>query len=319
MFILKVSCVCRFRHRGFVLYVLTLTVPYLFVKLFFLFVAYLSICTAYVFALLEYIMVRSKNWTDDQMIQAVKSSYSIANVLSSLGLKIAGSNYRTVHRAVKRLQLDTSHWTGQGHLRGKTHNWSPSRDFQDILVKDSDYVSTFKLKHRLIKAKLLSYECTICHISSWQNQELALQLDHINGINNDHRLENLRLLCPNCHSQTDTFAGKNKKKLVGPEGLEPPIAISAAALEAAVYAIPPRPQNKCNKCERTINKRSFRCSVCKDEKITWPSKEELEKLVWSISCSQLSKKLGVSDKAIEKRCKKLGISKPPRGYWAKQY
>lgn len=282
--------------------------------------AYLVIWLIYTSAMLEYVMFRSKLWTDEEMINAVKSSFSIASVLSRLNLKIAGSNYRTVKRAVKRLKLDISHWTGQGHLRGKTHNWAPTRAFEDILIEDSDYVSTFSLKHRLIKANLLSYECSVCHISSWQGKELALQLDHINGVNNDHRLENLRLLCPNCHSQTDTFAGKNKKKMVGPEGLEPPVAISAAALEAAVSAIPPRPHNQCNKCQRPIQKRSNRCTYCKtDEKIVWPSKEELEKLVWSTSCSKLSQQLGVSDKAIEKRCKKLGISKPPRGYWAKQH
>lgn len=269
---------------------------------------------------MEYTMPKSKTWTDDQLIFAVKSSYSIASVLLQLGLKATGGNYKTIQNAVKRLQLNTSHWTGKGHLRGKTHNWAPMRDFEDILVEDSNYVSTFNLKHRLIRANLLSYECSVCHISSWQGKELALQLDHINGVNNDHRLENLRLLCPNCHSQTDTFAGKNKKKMVGPEGLEPPVAISAAALEAAVSAIPPRPQNQCNKCQRPIQKRSNRCTYCKtDEKIVWPSKEELEKLVWSTSCSKLSQQLGVSDKAIEKRCKKLGISKPPRGYWAKQH
>ena len=70
-------------------------------------------------------MFKSKHWTDDQLISAVKNSYSIAGVLTDLGLKIAGSNYKTINRAVKRLQLDTSHWKGKGHLRGKTHNWAP--------------------------------------------------------------------------------------------------------------------------------------------------------------------------------------------------
>lgn len=264
-------------------------------------------------------MPKSKTWTDDQLIFAVKLSYSIASVLSQLSLKVAGGNYKTIENAVKRLQLSTSHWKGQGHLRGKSHNWAPTRAFQDILVEDSDYTSTSKLKHRLIKASLLpSYECSICHVSSWQGNDLALQLDHINGKNNDHRLENLRLLCPNCHSQTDTFAGKNKRKRAGV--LELPVSISAAALEIAVSAIPSRAQNQCNKCQRPIQERSSRCTHCKnDEKIAWPSKEELEKLVWLTSCSKLSKQLGVSDKAIEKRCKKLGISKPPRGYWTKHF
>ena len=161
---------------------------------------------------MEYIMPKSKTWTDDQLIFAVKSSYSIASVLSQLGLKAAGGNYKTIENAVKRLQLNILHWTGKGHLRGKNHNWSPSTPLSNVLTEESTYTSTFRLKNRLLKDNLLVYECSFCHISSWQGKELALQLDHINGVNNDHRLENLRLLCPNCHSQTSTFAGKNKRK-----------------------------------------------------------------------------------------------------------
>jgi len=269
---------------------------------------------------MKYNMPKSRTWTDDQLIFAVKSSYSIANVLLQLGLKPTGGNYKTIENAIKRLQLNISHFTGKGHLKGKTHNWGRSKHLDDILSGVTDYSSSFKLKNRLLKEGLLSYKCynEDCNISSWRGKKLALQLDHINGVNTDHRLENLRLLCPNCHSQTDTFAGKNKKKSVVAEGLDPLVSISTTTLETATSAILTQPQNQCNKCQNPIHKQSFRCSKCKnDEKIIWPAKEELEKLVWSISCFQLSKQLGVSDKAIEKRCKKLGISKPPRGYWAK--
>lgn len=267
---------------------------------------------------MKYNMTKSKTWTDEQLIMVVKNSYSIASILLQLGLKPTGGNYKTIENAFKRLQLNTSHFTGKGHLKGKTHNWGRSKHLDDILSGVTDYSSSFKLKNRLLKEGLLSYKCynEECNISSWRGKKLALQLDHINGVNSDHRLENLRLLCPNCHSQTDTFAGKNKKKSVETEGLESPVAISTTSIERVTSA--PTQQNQCNKCQKPINKNSSRCSKCKtNEKIIWPSKEELEKLVWSISCSQLSKKLGVSDKAIEKRCKKLGISKPPRGYWAK--
>jgi len=157
-------------------------------------------------------MPKSRTWTDNQLIVAVKSSFSIASVLSQLSLKPTGGNYKTIENAVKRLQLNISHWTGKGHLRGKTHNWSHSIPLSNVLTEESSYTSTFRLKNRLLKDNLLVYECSMCCISSWQGKKLALQLDHINGVNNDHRLENLRLLCPNCHSQTETFAGKNKKK-----------------------------------------------------------------------------------------------------------
>jgi 5-methylcytosine-specific restriction endonuclease McrA len=68
------------------------------------------------------------------------------------------------------------------------------------------------LKSRLLKEKLIEYKCVKCgNTGEWQGEPLSLQLDHINGNNKDHRLENLRLLCPNCHSQTKTYSGKNSK------------------------------------------------------------------------------------------------------------
>jgi 5-methylcytosine-specific restriction endonuclease McrA len=78
-----------------------------------------------------------------------------------------------------------------------------------ILVKDSTY-ARHNLKRRLIEEKLLLYKCSCCgNVGEYNNKPLVLQLDHINGINNDNRLENLRFLCPNCHAQSDTYAAKN--------------------------------------------------------------------------------------------------------------
>ena len=66
-----------------------------------------------------------------------------------------------------------------------------------------------ELKKRLLRAGLLTNACAVCGINQWQGRPLVLELDHINGVSDDHRLENLRLLCPNCHSQTDTYCGRN--------------------------------------------------------------------------------------------------------------
>jgi hypothetical protein len=144
------------------------------------------------------------------MADAVSSSPSIRQVLIALGLNATGANYRSVRDAVARLQLDTSHWTGQAHLRGKSHNYSTRIPLSEICVADSAYTNTSSLKSRLLKEGALEEKCAVCGVTHWLGEKLSLVLDHVNGENRDHRLENLRLLCPNCNSLQPTFAGRNK-------------------------------------------------------------------------------------------------------------
>jgi hypothetical protein len=155
-------------------------------------------------------MSKRRSWENEEFIAAVKSSFSIAQTLQKIGLNGAGGNYHQFHKYVKELGIDTSHFTGQGHLKGKTHHWSKEIPLKDIMVEHSTFLTTSHLKKRLVKEGVLKNECNICGISSWLDKQLSLQLDHINGVHNDNRKDNLRILCPNCHSQTATFAGKNK-------------------------------------------------------------------------------------------------------------
>ena len=152
-------------------------------------------------------------WTKEQFINAVKNNFSIAGVLKELNLNIAGAGYKTVKLYVEKFQLNTSHWTGQGH--GTTiqalhkHNTQP---IENILIANSFYNSTNNLKKRLLNLNMLTNHCYICdQLPIWKEQKLVMVLDHINGDNRDHRIENLRLLCPNCNSQQSTFTGKNIK------------------------------------------------------------------------------------------------------------
>ena len=146
-------------------------------------------------------------WLFEAFAAAVAQNHSIAGVLRQLGCTFSGTYYRWVHRLVEKYGLDTAHWLGEAHLRGKTHSWSPRRSLSEILVERSTYGNCFQLKRRLIAEGLLQYTCDECGISEWRGRPLVLQLDHRNGVGDDHRLENLRLLCPHCHSQTDTYAG----------------------------------------------------------------------------------------------------------------
>lgn len=152
-------------------------------------------------------------YTEGQFIDAVKSSYSIASVLRKIGVRPTGGNYDVAKRRIKSLKLDTSHFTGCGHLRGKTHGWAKKTPLCDILIKDfCGGVSSHKLKLRLIKDGLLQRKCHGCGISEWLGKQLSLELEHKNGDRYDNRIENLDLLCPNCHSLTATYRGRGKRR-----------------------------------------------------------------------------------------------------------
>lgn len=159
-----------------------------------------------------------KTYTEEDFRKAVQENYSMASVIRAIGLIPSGANYRTVRALVEKFELDTTHWTGQAHLRGKTHNWSLKIPLEEILVENSVYSSMSSLKKRLLKEGLLEERCYAdgCDVKKeWNGKPIILQLEHKNGKNNDHRIDNLCLLCPNCHSQTETFAGRNKGKYAG--------------------------------------------------------------------------------------------------------
>jgi len=99
------------------------------------------------------------------------------------------------HKAVKR-----------GAIRTREARWPIERVIRE--AKNRTH-----LKTRLLEAGLLQNRCQECGLSEWRGKRLSIQIDHINGIKNDNRLENLRMLCPNCHSQTETFASRNRRKL----------------------------------------------------------------------------------------------------------
>lgn len=242
------------------------------------------------------------SYTEEDFVNAVKNNYSVRSCLLALGLNATGGNYALFRRRVKALGLDTSHFTGQGHLKNRTHDWSKKKTLEEILVADSDYTDRKQIKKRLLAKGLLTYECSSCGIADWQGQPLSLHLDHINGVNNDHRLENLRLLCPNCHSQTSTYAGRNKPK---GKPRKPRKKIST-----------PKPrvkkENFCVDCGVAISRRAQRCKSCQGKfsqptKTEWPSVDELIVMVERSSYSAVGRQLGVSDNAVRKRIRKQKV------------
>jgi Zn finger protein HypA/HybF involved in hydrogenase expression len=145
--------------------------------------------------------------SDDEFKHIVASSESASAILRKLGLSTnGGSSTKILKERILELVISVE------HFKAATSNLknSPVYSLEDICVVNSSYQNRTSLKNRLVSEGWLDYKCTKCGISKWNDSYISLHLDHINGINNDHSISNLRLLCPNCHSQTDTYAGKNK-------------------------------------------------------------------------------------------------------------
>ena len=249
--------------------------------------------------------------SDEEFIKAVKECESIAGVLRALKLNPFGASYRGFRIRVKQLGLDTSHFTGAAHLRGKTHNWGKKMPITDFLIENSTSRGSSGLKKRLIKEGYFTYICSECGIDSWNAKPLSLQMDHINGCNTDNRLENLRLLCPNCHSQTPTFCRKihantiSNRTKESKTGHAPKIRTKAKELRKIK---PPRPIKFCQTCSKQIRNEATTCKACmtRPTKIEWPNCETLIAKLAETSYRALGRELGVSDNAIRKHIRNHG-------------
>ena len=148
------------------------------------------------------------SYTQEELRKAVLDSYSIAEVCRKLGIKAAGGNYTTLKQKFLDWKIDTSHFRGQGWNVGLKFKPNPRKPLDEILVKGSTF-QAYKLKKRLLKEGLKSHVCEECNLSKWRDQPIPLELHHVNGDRHDNRIENLMLLCPNCHALTDNYRGKN--------------------------------------------------------------------------------------------------------------
>lgn len=152
--------------------------------------------------------MKLRKYTEDQLREAVATTYSMRQCLFQLGLAAHGGNYETVNKAIKHFKIDRSHWTGQGWRKGATKSLQRQKGVNEIFIKGILYNSSLRI--RVLKESLIPYECDRCGINTWLEEPLALHLDHINGDRYDNRLENLRFLCPNCHSLTETYCKKKR-------------------------------------------------------------------------------------------------------------
>ena len=148
--------------------------------------------------------------SDEQFVELLKKSSTISEVLFKLGYTVKGNSwgYSQVKRRMDDLNLDYSIFKGKSAVI-KTNKLNNVKK-EDILKENCKH-QRIVLRRYIIKNNLIPYKCAICGCTEWQGKTLSLELDHINGINNDNRLENLRFLCPNCHSQTSTYGSRNQQ------------------------------------------------------------------------------------------------------------
>ena len=239
----------------------------------------------------------------EKLVDAVRNNKSVAGVCKELGLKPRGGNYATIKWYIVKWQLPTGHHTGQG--------WK--RDHYTVPRSSS--------KSATIKRYLVSehgHECCGCKLSMWQGLPIPLELDHINGIHIDNNIENLRLLCPNCHAQTDTWRGRNiqvsdsaKEKLFvcpvcgGKKGRGSKMCAPCFVESRRKYD---KTTNRCV-CGKQIKRKSKTCNKCMDRKhkINWPEDDVLLLMVNEMGFRNTGSVLGVSDNAIRKRFKTKGL------------
>lgn len=157
--------------------------------------------------------MKFKELTKKHLSVLIKNNNSLSGILRDMGIKCNSGNYQTLHRYANKFELslneilnDNSKYIGQQN--GVKYNLS------EILIENSLYGNTHSLKNRLYKEGLKRPICEKCgQDENWYGEKISLILDHINGIHNDNRLENLRILCPNCNATLPTHGGKNRKKI----------------------------------------------------------------------------------------------------------
>lgn len=242
-------------------------------------------------------------WTisRDSLQDIVRSAKSLSDVVKGFGMVHTGVSYRSLKKRLTEDSIDWSHIPkGMAARKGICAGGVTAVALKDVMVEGSTY-STKSLKKRLLKDGTLKNECSVCgQQPEWNGKPLTMIMDHINGIRDDNRMENLRIVCPNCNIQLDTSNGKN------------------------------RVRKKCVDCGRIIGSKSERCMGCsrrinagkgvrfKVRPEDRPTKEELGRLLDEMPMTKLGEKYRVSDNAVRKWCREYGIELPNRlGYWAK--
>lgn len=218
-------------------------------------------------------------YSDDEFREIVLQSSSYKDCLANLGYHSnSGSSTNRLKEKINQLNIDTSHFTSKIPM---------VRSMENIFIENSTAAQKV-VRNWYKKGEYTPYICSICGQEPvWQGRELTLILDHVNGINNDDRLENLRWICPNCNAQLDTTNGKN--------------------INHGNHKI-----NTCVDCGKTISAKAVRCLECEHKhrtatEVEGITREELKSLIRTTPFTKIGELFSVSDNAIRKWCDKYNL------------
>lgn len=234
----------------------------------------------------------SKRYSETDLQSAVAQSSNWSEVVTYLGCAKSGSMYASIRRRCDQLRLDSSHF--DPHRKSRENLLSSKREkrtLDQLLVKGSR-IQGQKLKKMLIAAGIKTDACETsgCPVDSpvWLGKQITLHLDHIDGDHDNNELVNLRVLCPNCHTQTPTYGSKKRYKV-----------------DLAKKKQKRSPSHgTCSECGKSVSSKYTRCKPCSSKaqptKIQWPPLDELLTMIEATSYSAVGRDLGVSDNAVRK-------------------
>lgn len=217
--------------------------------------------------------MKKYNWDIEKIKEITKDSVNFTEVLQKLNIPRQGNNSKTLKRILNENNIDYSHFTGRA--RSYNSNYTEVENY----LNNSKSIKSSKLKEKLLKEKLLENKCSKCGISDWLGNPLVLQLHHIDGNNQNNSLDNLQLLCPNCHSQTENYCGNSNKNVK---------------------------KYYCSNCGKEITKNAKYCPICAFKHRRKVERPNLEQLILDFkelkSFTQVGIKYQVSDNSVKKWC-----------------